>query len=496
MPKRKSVKHKFSIPAQSDPRITTFMYSVRLDQESAPLVWQQIRSARKLYNDIIAFMRQTYDETQVFILDKAGDEAKNLNSEIEDLNKQFKIARADQDDAGMIEIAQLRLEKRRVLSGLLKEVRANNKNEVKAIFFDKIGLRTSCGTYQIRCQAVNESNLGWGTANDVLARAIKAFQSRIKVGQPPKFAIGSEKLQDSLWIQFTQAGGEDIQSLLSGECFGFALRVPDGGAGRRKYGEFRFRLGSAKNKDYATGTFYYNRPIPEGSKIVSVALTRKRIGSAFKYSIQLVTELPEKAGAEKSPKTDKFCSLYFGWARGVGDEKISRNFMALADQGNPNEARLFFLPESIEADLARVKDLKSERSQIRNDITQKIKQGEIEIPFVSDETANDFEAIKRLPATYISPSRVHRLCHQMIEAKIPRPDGLEKWRLKDRALHQNIAFIRRRALFRRRDFYRVTACEIARKYQTIVIRSLDLKKAMTRLDTTTGEKSDINKKSR
>jgi len=480
---------KFSISSQPGAETMVFEYSIRLDKECEPLVWNQISMARKLYNNLIAAMRATYNEMNEFVLERAGEEAAKLNTEISELIEQFKIAKKEQNEEG-IKLAVLILrEKRAELSAQLKVVRAQYKDEIKSLFYDQIGLRSTCATYLIRSQAVKEG-LGWATANDVLTRAIKAFQARIKIGQPPKFAVGSEKQQDTLRIQFTQAGGCPVATLFESENSGFALRA-ENGFGRRKFGTFQFRLGEAKADIWARGSFFSHREIPAGSKVASAVLVQRRIGKDLKHSLQLVVKLPQESVAQpERPK--KFCALHFGWSV----EEDRQYVMALADQAKPKTARLFQLPESIGIDFSKVEEKSSQRSQLLNDLVQLIKSGEMTMPSENEAVVEEFDAIKRLPATHISQSRLHRLCRLMMESYMLRPEELEKWRRRDRILHQSIAHIRRRAQYRRRDFYRVIAADIARNYDAIVIESPDLKKANTKIDMVSGEKSDLLKKSR
>jgi len=481
--------HKFTIPDQANQGIIVYEYGIRLDKESKPLVWQQIQLSRKLYNNIVASMRQTFDAMNTFILERAGDEGKQLNQAIEEGIERFKTAKAEQNEDDIKETVLFLREKRAKLSEQLKGVRTQYKEETKRNFFNRIGMRTSCETYQIRSQAVKDG-LGWATANEVLNSALKAFQARIKTGQPPKFAVGEEKQQDSLRTQFTQAGGCPVATLFESEHSGLSLRAA-AGFGRRKYGTFRFRLGEAKSDVWATGTCQFHREIPSGATVASAALVQRRIGRDLKHALQLVVKLPQQAEAQAT-QSKKFCTVHFGWASEEGIQYV----MALADQENPTKAQLFQLPTDIETDFNRVENLASQRSKLLNDLVLQIKSGSIVIPSQIKEVADEFDAIKRLPATHISLTRLHRICRLMIESDIFRPEALERWRRQDRLLLQDIAHIRRRALYRRRDFYRVTASVIAKSYGAIVIETLDLKKANTKINMVTGEKSDKNKKSR
>jgi hypothetical protein len=482
--------HKFTIPAQMDHGITVFEYGVRVDKDCEKAVWQQIQLSRKLYNDIIAAMRRTHEEMSQFVLDRAGADAKKLAEKINVLIEKFKAAKADQNEEGMKEAVLALRENRAALFAQLKEVRLNNKDEINRNYFSRIGLKSTCETYQLRSQAVKDG-LGWATANDVLDRALMAFKKRIMTGQPPKFSIGSERLKDALQIQFTQAGGCPVETLFGNGHSGLMLKATNG-FGRRKHGEFSFRLGAAGADAWATGTCIFHRPIPDGSTIATAALVRKRIGNGYKYTMQLVAKTPKDEAAQHPLQPRKFCTLHFGWALTTA----GRHVMAIADQADPEAARLISLPESIETDFKRVEEIASKRSDLLTGVAAWFKSPKAVIKGVDETIADELDALKRLPVLYFAAARLHRLCNRLLEADIALPATLKQWRAEDRRLLQDSAWLGRRARLRRLDFYRVIASQLVRSYQTIVIETIDLKKANTKIDMTTGEKGEMNRKSR
>lgn len=88
--------------------------------------------------------------------------------------------------------------------------------EIQARFLSKIGKNSACETYQLRSRAIAEG-LCWGTANAVLDAALIAFKKTFTKGTALRFAVGSEKDQDTFTLQFTTAGGVAASTFLSGQ---------------------------------------------------------------------------------------------------------------------------------------------------------------------------------------------------------------------------------------------------------------------------------------
>jgi hypothetical protein len=476
----------FSIPSQGNREFFVYEYSVRIDKKCLPALWGQIKKARQLYNDIIAEIRQMFDDMNSFVFSHADASAITLVNDIEALTERLKEAKSHQDEDAIEEIIKTRREKRVVLFEQLRSVRAKFKSEIKRRFLSRVGNKASCETYQLRCDAVNDG-LGWATANQVLAATLQAFSDRIKKGVPPLFARGYEKKQDSLKLQFTQAGGCAVESFLKGEHSGLRLN-PVNGYGRRKYGEFSFRLGSASEDNYATGTCYFDRPLPKNATIVSASLVTRRIGKDYRYALQLVTKLLNPTQQEPVPEQrERFATIHFGWAKtGVG-----RHVMAIANQADPGAVRLISLPTSIEEDYLRAREKASARSKLLSEIIKEVKSFTLNKD-VDSKIVEALHNLQHLSGIHVSQSRLYQLWNLLHNAEIPFP-ALDVWRKLDRLLWQDATYIPRRARMRRRDFYRDLASELSKTYRTIVMETIDLKKANTNIGLESGEASDNRK---
>lgn len=467
--------------------IFIYEFGVRLDPDCADAVSEQILKARRLYNELIAAIRQTVDGLQSFVLNRSGSEAEKVSALIGELNTKFAAAKADDNEDAMKRIAQERREQWKVLSGLMKEARKDNRTAIHEQFLSRIGNKSSCETYQLRCKAVNDG-LGWGTANAVLDSALQAFRQSFALGKAPRFASGQDIDQDSLTLQFTLKGGLPVEALLAGRQADCKLQ-PTHGCGPRKYGQFTFRLGAASKDAYATGTWQYHRSLPEDATIGLARLIRRRVGQNYRWAIQLLVKTPE-VEREEVGQRKPLATVHFGWAMDIDGRRIA----AIADGADPGCATLIKLPPEIEEGLEKSGQIQAQRDAQRDEIATKVRQ--IDIPETVDAAL--LELLRRIKATRpqdVSANRLHYLC-RLLDNEHRKPNWLEAWRAKDKLRWQDQTHIAKRARNRRKTYYRQLAIELGRSYETIALEPLDLAAAAKKVDEVTGEKTDFVKKAR
>ncbi|MCH2219603.1 MAG: hypothetical protein MK097_04655, partial [Dechloromonas sp.] len=269
-----------------DGEILVYEYGVRLDKESQKLAGDQITLARRLYNDLVAAIRDIVNGLQAYVLSQAGSAANDLQRKILALGTAFEAARARGDREAMKRIADERRPLWRELGDALRETRRVHRAALQRDYLSRIGKNATCETYRIRCQAV-AGGLGWATANAVLDAALIAFRKSLAHGRAPRFSCGADKVRDTLTLQFTAAGGVGVDAFLTGRHGELSL-LPTNGCGPRCYGEFKFRLGTARAASYATGTWQYHRPLPAGTHVSAARLVRRRIGKDYRWFVQLV----------------------------------------------------------------------------------------------------------------------------------------------------------------------------------------------------------------
>lgn len=501
MPSTEAPSHTITpaLPAQGDVRV--YEFGCRLDKESVAAAVDQIFMARRLYNALIACERDIVGEMRAFVIEKAGPEAAAADERIERLNAAFAAARADNDEGEMRNVARERRAAWRELADLLKAARKEHRSEIQARFLNRIGKKATCDTYKLRCEAVS-AGLGWATANATLDAALLAFKKSFTKGRAPRFAKGYEKDQDTLTLQFTNAGGVPASTLLNGGNGELAMFARNG-CGRRRYDAFRFRLGAASAGVEATGTWQYHRPLPADASVGLARLIRRRIGTTYRWALQLMIKSPlvEAQGEGRKP----LCAIHFGWAADVSGRRVA----GIASEADPGSASILQLPTSIEEDIARANDVQGKRDASRDAIVAKIKAQTWPVASVDDlaaeepkgevsaarQASEDLTAIRKLPAQHVASRRLHHLCRLLRDAGW-LPEWLDVWRKADKQHWTAAAHGARRARNRRRDFYRNVALQIAQSYQTIVIEPLDLASAAVVVDEKTGERSEFAKKAR
>lgn len=442
-------------------------------------------------------MRECVNARTAREFELAGQPARDVQAKIDALTEQFAGAKAANDEALMTAIAASRRQEWAALAQTLKSVRVEHKAELKS-FLAPIGMKSTCETYKLRSKYVADG-LGWATANSVLDDALKAFQSTIKKGQAPRFAIGAEIDRDTLSLQFTTAGGIPAEKLLSGAHNECQLRPPAAGFAPRKYGELRFRLGAAKADQWATGTWQAHRPLPEGAHVAGVSLVRDRVGPKFTYNIQLLLKLPERIKKAVPSNRSELGVLHVGWSADSNGRRIG-GWTTDADAGL---ATILNLPQEVETGLNQAAEIESTRSKNRDDVFKWFK--ELPVAAVSTWTApevaflvEEFSAIRRLPATYVSPSRLHRFWWNMQRNNLVTDDWLEltNWRSVDKLNHQNSIHGSKRARNLRKNHYRNLALSMCQQCKSIVIDSPDLSEAAIVVNKNTGERNELNKKAR
>lgn len=454
-----------------------YEYGVLIDEECRELIWKQIILSRQLYNDLVAAMRSVRADMELFIMDKAGDEAKLISAEIDKLSAAFKDAKAANDEQVMKSIADKRRAQWILLKPLLKETRSQYKVEIQEQYLSQIGNNSAARTYAIRCLYVDKG-LGWATANDVLDRALTAWKKRFAQGKAPEFAKAADKRQDSLVLQFTAAGGLSVESVLTGKSKEISVLG----------NEFSFRLGAAQSNQYATGIINLHRPLPTDCGIPKARLVCERIADKERYRLQFI--INREAAIAPAIHVKPLLAVHLGWAFDVSGRRIA----GINDTTDPSTASLIKLPADIEHDLERASAVQSLRDEARDTLHPHLK----EWPLTGIESLDtEIQAIQKLPAQYIDQGRLHRLIDRMLANGITdNPLWLREWRALDKKRWQAEVYIARRARNRRKNFYTELVRSWVKQYRAIVLEPLDLKEAAVKLNAWTGERGEFTKKAR
>lgn len=312
-------------------------------------------------------------------------------------------------------------------------------------------------------------------------------------GRPPRFAVGAEKSQDTLTIQFSNAGGCAVEDIFTGKRKDFSIQYPKKGFRKRSYTPFVFRLGAATDGIYAQGTVQVDREPPQGARVALVRLVRKVMGPKYRYSLQLLLSLPEPVRVEHFARRKPLLAIHIGW----NFDEAGRRLAGLSDNGDALDASILSLPVSIEQDLRRSTEIQAIRDANRDAIVQRLKADLVLPDDLPEEDALRvlWEKLRRLPAQHISANRLHYLAG-LLALRDAMPEWFELWRKADKRRWQKQVHLAKSARNRRGTFYRQTALDLARRYEAMVLEMPDLKKAAEKLNELTGEKTDLAKKAR
>lgn len=477
---------KIAIGKTQSADVLIYEYGVRLDKECVDAVNAEMVKGRRLYNELIACIRGIVEEIRAFVMKEAGPHAASLQARIDTLTEAFKAAKAEDNEDSMSTIAQERRGLWQELGAILKEVRTAHKQHIQSAYLSRIGRNTECDTYKIRCNAVRDE-LGWATANATLEAACIAFKKTFVTGQMPRFSIGAEKVQDGLTLQFTAAGGIAVTDIFDQKNSEFSLKA--NGCGPKRYGEFKFRIGTAKTEKTATGTFQYHRPIPPGSMIGLARLIRRRIGKDYKWAIQLMVKPPEPVTIETG-RRKTLCTVHFGYSADLSGRRVA----GITHGPDPSMAEVIRLPVEVELGLDRAADVQSKRDAERDAVVPQL--ASINPDKLKDEwLKEELQALRKLPAQYVGLTRLHGFATKMRDTGYVIP-WLETWRKEDKMNWQATSHLAHSARNRRKTFYRDLALSLAKQYHAIGIEPLDLADAAKKVDEKTGKKTEFAKAAR
>lgn len=468
--------------------IVVYEFGARLEAGSEVAANAQIQQARQLYNALIGCIRVVHAEMNAWVLDRAGPVAQALQGQLLQCEGEIASAKAAGEVERLHQLAPQRLQWGTALTALLRPVRQQHREVLRADFFSRVGNSTGTQTYALRCQAV-AAGLGWATANDVLDNALLAWKKSLALGRAPRLSSGDRRDQDTLTLQFTAKGGLPAQQVLDGSSQELHLLAPDS-ARRRAYGSFRFRLGPAQAGVDATGTWQYHRPIPDGAHVTSARLVRRRVADRFRWSIQLVLRLGEPIHLTHAC-TGPLAAIHFGWTKCEGGRLVA----TVAQDANPAAAMAVVLPSSIEDDLAQAAELQVRRTRARDALRPQLAalarvKRQLPAPLHAELTA-----LAGLPSNHLAAARLYRLHAGLAEVGLRR-DWFDDWIRDDRMQWQAAVLLARRARGRRRDFYRCTALQIAGRHRAVVLEPLDLRAASQAVDDASGQWSGFSRHAR
>lgn len=462
---------------EDKPALPTRIYTYGLPlgpKENAALVDEQIRLARRYHNDLIAIERARRVAVRAImseVADVAAIEARvtTLASEIETLREATRAKRQQDRKRTPIEpMAKARLEAARAevktARDELKAAKALLRDDpvVQQKLADCNGraaemvrlYRGACGVY-------------WGTYLLVEQAVDAARKSKMDPKHRRWDGAGRVGVQLQGGLAVAELYGGDTRIRIDTTPLRRVTRRHPEGFVVQKSATVRLRVGSdGRAPVWASFPVILHRPLPEDGRIKWAWCQRKRIGTRWRWELQLVLEAPSFA---RVPKLHgPVCAVDLGW-RERGDAGLRVGYLA----GTDGEERELLMTREIGGRLEHADSLRAIRDRNFNDARAALGAwlGEHEHPeWLRIET----RYLAQWRATAKLARVVYRWRNERFDGDAAIFETVDAWRRQDRHLYQWEASERTKALLFRRETYRLLATEIARRYSTIVIEDLDL----------------------
>lgn len=377
------------------------------------------------------------------------------------------VALAESIAAARAALRTLRDERKRLRAGLFAspawaERQAEIEDAAKAA---KKELRSACGLY-------------WGSYLHV-----EQSMGGARAGAPPRFAAWDGGGHLAVQCQ----GGLSVPDLLAGGSPLLAIEAAPPRPARAKNGRalpaVRFRIGSTPSGApvWASVPVVIHRPLPDDAAVKWAHLVRRRVGTHCEWRVQFVVSR-ESGWAPTDRAASGVVGVDVGWRmRPDGSLRVA---YWMGDDGAEGELAL---DAGWLGQMRKVEDIASIRDGLLNEAKTKLAAGlraadvTKELPDWLREalqTLHAWRSARRLAALEIRlrgtmPAQGLCACDASYSRTV---DELEGWRKRDRHLLEYEANLRDQLQRNRADRYRVFAAQMRRRYRTIVVESLDLRK--------------------
>jgi Putative transposase DNA-binding domain len=468
-------------------KIYTYGLPLGPDPDSLPLIDAQIRAANSYQNQLIEielWRRAQYRKLMalpavIVTLDaRIAELAAELEALRDALGKRRKEARRRVEDKAKSERAkQLRAE--------LKDARGERKAAQQDLREDpeiKASLDAIQAEALIRIKAARAATpCYWGTYL-LVERAMEASR---KSQTDPRFRRWDE--HGSVWHGASYEGegrfGVQLQGGLTvaalHACEDTRLRIAPVPArayktrsGRRNKTRttLQIRVGS-NGRAPLWATFQdliLHRPLPADGVIKETWVMRRRIGTRFRWTLQIALEAQSFAVPPKL--RGRRCAINLGWR--VRDDGLRVGYLA----GSGGERRELILPTQILGRLAHADSLHAIR---RNNFN--ISRDELArwIALQADPLPDWLKKDAQWIPQWKSEARLDKLVWSWASQRLPGDEvifaALWQWRRQNYHLLQWESHERSRALGARCEHYRLLAVEIATRYASIVLEEIDLR---------------------
>jgi len=224
-----------------------------------------------------------------------------------------------------------------------------------------------------------------------------------------------------------------------------------------------------------------HRPLPEDGRIRAAWAIREVIAGRDRWTVQFVVERPAGAWRTSAAPRAGRIALDLGWRQRPGGMRVATWETDAGERGE------LVLPEWHQWAMQKVADLQSIRDQVWNQTIAALSAW-------VEERERVPEWLREAARVWGQWRRKSHLVHLWARWRGERFAGdeigfaiLETWLARDRHLWEWEANLRDQALRRRREFYRIFAAGLARRYAEVVLEQFDLREVARRKADADGE---------
>lgn len=462
--------------------IMCYSYGLLAPLDWGPDCYEHLWLQNRLWNQLVEIehgYREQYRELVAQHPETAPLEAEmsELKAEQAELRKERKAKRQrERADVKMPEVnARLKVLAQQVKS-LGAELRAARKLAREALKEPVAALNSE--RFEAVKLARQQSRLFWGNYNAICQSYEVARGRAMKDNTELRFHRFRGEGRFTVQVQ----GGVTPEDLFGGarsEAFIEPLQSVPGRKGK-PCPRLRLTVYTTKSEDgefvrrMVTWPLVYHRPLPPDARIQQIVVTRKQVGTKWRYEAKFTVRVPD-AEIERGLDLDP-CGINLGFrVRRDGGIRVAM----LADQDG--ESELALSAEWIEA-MEYVESLQQRRDHDLNTILALLKEEWIRRPkpdfMDTDLTEQVVDPLRQIiTAPRVAAGRLAAVVIRwrdtdwwpMMRIQV------EAWRRRDKRLLEEQANRREKLLLHRREQYRLWAREVAQRYGIIAIGEIDLK---------------------
>lgn len=477
--------------------VLIYKYGLLPPTINAELVNDQMRAGHHYRNTLVEIERErrrrisevmsSHEDTEPLVA-----EISRLAKERDDAREQIKRTRAKAK--ARVESADSRAHVRE-LGAQLKAMRDRFKEAKRAIVTDFNVAARLAEIEQWSRTRVREERAKCGVYWGTYLLAEQAADQARKSKTPPQFQRWTGEGRVSAQLQ----GGLGLDELEKDTQLQIH-EAPDHRTGRRA-GTRRFlrlRVGSDGRKPiWAEWPMTMHRPLPEGSRIKTVTVQRRRRDCRrWEWTVCILVDIPE--ASRRAAPADGAVALNLGWAQ------MAQGVRAGYVLGTDGYEQEVLTPQSVIDRIRKAESIRSIRDLNLDAMRLALVEAMRQIPVLPDwlqarailsrPDENNVCAINWHITHWRSAARFAALAFawrsQRFDGDAQAYEPLEAWRYRDEHLQRYEAGLTRGALGHRKEGYRILSAMLAKRYRTLVIDDTDLR-AMQRSPAPESERTEI-----